>query len=51
MGVVDEAYILATQDPTAVVGRKVTISPDEVLSLIGLLRKMGAFLLGQLPPP
>jgi hypothetical protein len=51
MGVVDEAYIQATQDPTAVVGRKVAIRPDEVLSLVGLLRKMGAHLLTRLPPP
>jgi hypothetical protein len=50
MGVVDEAYIRATHDPTAIVGRKVSITPDDVLSLLGLLRKMGAYLLAHLPP-
>ncbi len=51
MGVVDEAYLRATQDPSAVVGRKVSIRSDDVLSLVGLLRKMGAYLLARLPPP
>lgn len=49
MGVVDEAYLHATNDPTAVIGRKVTITPDEVVRLITLLRKLGSNLIGQLP--
>jgi hypothetical protein len=51
MGVVDEDYLQVTNDPDAVVGRKVSIKTDEVLLLLGLLRKMGAYLLVQLPPP
>jgi hypothetical protein len=51
MGVVDDAYLHATGDLTAVAGRKVTIASGEVASLIGLLRKLGATLLAQLPAP
>lgn len=51
MGVVDEAYLRATADSGAVVGRKVIISPEEVLALVGLLKKLGAGLLAQLPSP
>jgi hypothetical protein len=50
-GVVDEAYIQATRDRTAIVGRKVVIELDEVLSLVSLLRKLGAYLLAHLPSP
>ena len=49
MGVVDEAYRRATADPGAVIGRKVAISPEEVVVLVGLLKKLGAGLLAQLP--
>jgi hypothetical protein len=51
MGVVDEAYLRATADPGAVVGRKVAISREEVVALVGLLKKLGAGLLAQLPNP
>ena len=52
MGVVDEEYLKAyITDQTAVLGRKVSITPDEVLSLIGILKKMGTFLLAKLPAP
>ena len=51
MGVVDEGYKRATADPGAVVGRKVAISPEEVLALVGLLKNLGAGLLAQLPSP
>ncbi len=44
MGVIDQAYIDATQDPPAVVGRKITIERDEVVALIGVLRKLGTYL-------
>lgn len=44
MGVIDQAYVDATQDPQAVVGRKITIERDEVVALIGVLRKLGAYL-------
>jgi hypothetical protein len=51
MGVVDEAYLRATADTGAVVGRKVAISIEEVVALVALLRKIGANLLAQLPNP
>jgi len=44
MGVVDEAYIRATQDSQAVLGRKVSINSDEVVTLISLLRNLGSHL-------
>jgi hypothetical protein len=51
MGVVDEAYLRAAADPAAVLGRKVTINSAEVVTLIALLRNLGASLVGQLPNP
>src|SRR6266700_6287194 len=41
MGIVDEAYLRNTADPTATVGRKVAIHLDEVMSLTAILRKLG----------
>jgi hypothetical protein len=38
-----------TADPGFVVGRKIAISPDEVVALVGLLKKLGAGLLARLP--
>lgn len=49
MGVVDESYVKATGDQSAVVGRKVPISSQEVTNLINTLRNLGAWLVGQLP--
>jgi hypothetical protein len=40
MGVIDAAYIQATQDPTAVLGRKVSISRNEVLELVSLVKRI-----------
>jgi len=51
MGVVDEAYLRATADPEAIVGRKVVIRPEEVTALVALLRKLGSGLLARLPSP
>lgn len=42
MGVIDEAYIRATEDPQAVIGRKILITPEEVSTLIVALKKLGA---------
>jgi Zn ribbon nucleic-acid-binding protein len=44
MGVVDQAYIDASGDTQAVVGRKVSIAPDEVTAFIAHLRRLGAYL-------
>lgn len=41
MGVIDRAYLEATRDPTAVLGRKIRTDQDEVLVLIGVLDKIG----------
>jgi hypothetical protein len=51
MGVVDEAYMRATADPEAVVGRKVVIRPDHVITLVAVLRRLGTSLLNRLPSP
>jgi hypothetical protein len=41
MGVVDEEYIRATGDRTAVVGRKCQVDSNEVRSLVAALRTLG----------
>jgi len=48
MGVVDEAYIQATNDPDAMVGRKIQISSNEVRNLAGTIKSLGTFLAQQL---
>ena len=40
MGVVDESYKDATNDPQAIVGRKTTITPEEIRELIFHLLKI-----------
>lgn len=41
MGVIDEEYVKKAHDPQAVIGRKITITPDEVIKLVGLLKTIG----------
>ena len=41
MGVVDQAYVDATADTQAVIGRKVAVSPEEVTALIDCLGQLG----------
>ena len=41
MGVIDEEYLKRTNDPTAHLGRKVTISEDEVIELSRLFKIIG----------
>jgi len=48
MGVIDQAYIDATHDPQAVIGRKISIDKNEAASLIRVLRKLGAYLANSL---
>ena len=43
-GVVDQKYIDTTNDARAVVGRKVSISGDEVETLCDMLARLGAHL-------
>lgn len=44
MGIVDDEYLRKTNDPQARVGRKITILTEEVLSMLNLTRKLGAYL-------
>lgn len=48
MGVVDQAYIAATNDPSAIVGRRASVTGDEVLKLVSSVRVLGRFLVAQL---
>jgi hypothetical protein len=41
MGVIDEEYIKKAKDTTAVAGRKIVITSEEVLRLTQLLRTIG----------
>lgn len=47
MAVVDKGYLQATKDPQAVIGRKISIEPEEVTALTSLLRKLGDYFAGQ----
>lgn len=44
MGIVDDEYLRKTSDPQARIGRKIAIQADEVLSMLNLTRKLGAYL-------
>lgn len=44
MGVIDERYVASVDDPIARVGRKVTIEPLEVSSLLSAVAKLGEHL-------
>jgi hypothetical protein len=44
MGIVDEAYLRNAADVTAILGRKISIKPDEVRSLVAILRRLGTAL-------
>jgi hypothetical protein len=41
MGVVDEEYVQKASDLNAVVGRKITLTSDEVTAVIGIVGRMG----------
>ena len=49
MGVVDEKYLAATQDPDAQVGRRIAVTAEEVIRLVDVLRRLGKHLVGSLP--
>jgi len=51
MGVVDDAYVQATNDSTAIVGRKVQIRAEEVKRLVDVVLQLGGKLMAQLLPP
>lgn len=48
MGVIDDAYVSATNDPGAIVGRKIVISLDEVTALLQNIRSLGTHLTREL---
>ena len=48
MGIVDDAYIKATSDGHATVGRKIPIRPEEVVALVTAIQKLGEFLMTEL---
>src|ERR1017187_6564678 len=41
MGVIDEEYVQKACDPSAVVGRKATLAPEEVTALVGVVERIG----------
>ena len=41
MGVIDEEYVRKVGDPAAVAGRKVTLNPEEITVLIGIVEQIG----------
>ena len=41
MGVIDEDYVKRSHDSRAVLGRKITVSRDEVTATIGLTEVLG----------
>jgi hypothetical protein len=41
MGVVDDEYVSKAQDPSAIVGRKVTLDKAEVAALVEIVEKLG----------
>lgn len=48
MGVIDEKYLAATSDPTAVAGRRVQVVADEVHQLLEVVQKLGEHLVTRL---
>ena len=51
MGVIDDAYLRATNDSTAVLGRKFQIRAEEVKPLVAAVRQLGEHLATHLLPP
>jgi hypothetical protein len=50
-GVIDERYVQSSGDTTAVVGRRISITPTEVTDVAATLAALGAALVGLLPRP
>ncbi|HEY1528195.1 MAG TPA: hypothetical protein VGH51_18360 [Candidatus Angelobacter sp.] len=51
MGVVDEDYLKKTNDPQAVLGRKIAVTPGEVTSIISIVEALGKRLFNGLLRP
>jgi hypothetical protein len=50
MGVADEGYIQKANDPQAILGRKITISRDEVTAAINIIEALGRRLFDEVLP-
>jgi len=48
MGVIDQEYVKKARDPQSIVGRKITVTPDEVTRLLELLKTIGKNLVDNL---
>lgn len=48
MGIVDEAYLKFTKDQQAIIGRKVTIEPNEITTFVEKLERLGTYFIAQL---
>lgn len=44
MGIIDEEYVKRSGDTTAIIGRKIVITSDDVISLIPIIEKLAEFL-------
>lgn len=51
MGVVDDAYVQATGDSSAKVGRKISVPSQDVVALLGAIRTLGTYLTSELAKP
>jgi hypothetical protein len=51
MGVIDDEYVQRANDPGAVAGRKVRVSPDEVRSSVEIIEILARRLFGEILPP
>lgn len=51
LGVVDEDYLSKSNDPEAILGRKIRLPPAEVERTVDLLARLGAQLTRSTPPP
>ncbi len=50
LGIVDGEYVAKANDPSAIPGRRISVSDDEVRALVEHVRMLGRFLLGQFEP-
>jgi len=48
MGVIDDDYIAKANDPTAIKGRKVSVTTTEVTDLIVFVEKLGSYILAEM---
>ncbi len=49
-GIIDEKYVNEAADPSAIIGRRISITPDEVTAVANAVMALGKGLLSLLPP-